>query len=197
MRRFLLVLTVLGCAACAGAENDDAEPGVDSAAVEDTAAADTFVADTALVDTSVVDSSVAETSAADTSVADTAVADSFVADTSVADTAKADADAGWSSTAHVHIYITNTCAVSTSPTSFDVPAGATVKVSWHNHSVDYRADVWASYGGGYLALETGATWNETYEHCFIKSTHTEYVDVSPEGSPSGCGKQRVYFYCHA
>lgn len=208
MRRLFLVVAVLGCAACAGGENDDAQPVPETSVVEDTAgAADTFAVDTVPVDTAAADTTVADTEAsdtnatdaavADTAKADTLVADTFVADTSVADTAKADADAGWSSTAHVHIYITNTCAVTTSPTSFDVPAGATVKVSWHNHSVDYRADVWASYGGGYLALEKGATWNETYEHCFIKSTHTEYVDVSPEGSPSSCGKQRVYFYCHA
>ncbi len=109
----------------------------------------------------------------------------------------ASADAGFSGTAHVHVFISNTCDVSTSPSSFDVPAGKTLKISWHNHSVDYEADVWASYGGGYLELARGGTWNEPYEHCFIKSTHLEWVDVSPAGSPSACGKVRVNIQCHA
>lgn len=116
-----------------------------------------------------------------------------------ADTATdtAPADAGWTGSAHVHISISNTCKVSTSPSAFDVPAGKTLKIDWHNHSADYEADVWASYGGGYLELAKGATWSEKYEHCFIKSTHLEWVDVSPAGSPSACGKVRVNIQCHA
>jgi len=172
-----------GAPADTGSVGDVGTPdtGVDAAA-SDTASADTAIADTAIVDTGSVDTAVADTGTTDTGVADTG----------------SDADSGaWSPTAHVHLYISNTCAVTTDPVSFDVPAGKTVKVSWHNHSLYYRADVWASYGGGFLALEKSATWNETYEHCFIKSTHTEWVDVTPEGSPSSCGKQRVYFYCHA
>lgn len=162
------------------------DTNVDAGASE-TTSADTGSADTGIVDTGILDTGILDTGPADTGTADTGVADTG-----------SDADGGaWSPTAHVHIYISNTCAVTTDPVSFDVPAGKTVKVSWHNHSLYYRADVWASYGGGFLALEKSATWNETYEHCFIKSTHTEWVDVTPEGSPSSCGKQRVYFYCHA
>ncbi|MBI2393905.1 MAG: hypothetical protein HYV09_30315 [Deltaproteobacteria bacterium] len=192
-------LGVVLLAGCAAAESEPAAAvDADGSAIDsgaDTATTDTAIAskDSAVPDTAVADAKVADIGLADTGLADTGLADAGLADTGLAD---AKIDAGFPSTAHVHITITNTCAVSTSPTSFDVPAGATVKVAWHNHSADYRADVWASYGGGYLGLETGATWNEPYEHCFIKSTHTEYVDVTPEGSPSSCGKQRVYFYCH-
>ncbi|MBL8718016.1 MAG: hypothetical protein JNL79_18700 [Myxococcales bacterium] len=157
---------------------------------------DAVVVDTAIADTAIADTGTADTGIADTKIADTGITDAGPGDTGLGDTGLVDTGA-WSPTAHVHIYISNTCGVTTDPVSFDVPAGKTVKVSWHNHSLYYRADVWASYGGGYLALEKGATWNETYEHCFIKSTHTEWVDVTPEGSPSPCGKQRVYFYCHA
>lgn len=175
-----------------GAPGDTGTVGDGDAGISETAIADTGIVDTGIVDTGILDTGILDTGILDTGPADTGTTDTGVADTG------SDADSGaWSPTAHVHIYISNTCAVTTDPVSFDVPAGKTVKISWHNHSLYYRADVWASYGGGFLALEKGATWNETYEHCFIKSTHTEWVDVTPEGSPSSCGKQRVYFYCHA
>jgi hypothetical protein len=171
----------------------------DSAVTElDSAIADSSdVTDTApALDTGT--DAVADTSAPDAS--DSGPIDSgSVTDTKPTETAAVDtgSDAGWTGSAHVHVYISNTCAVSTSPTSFDVPAGKTLKLSWHNHSADYRADLWGSYGGGYLMLEKGATWNEPYEHCFIESTHTEYMDVTPEGSPSACGKVRLTISCHA
>lgn len=169
----------------------EAEPEPDTAP-EDTAT-DARVADTSPGDTR-VDSTVADTSTPDTLVADTSMPDTFVADTSVTDTAPA--DTGFKSTDHVHIYISNTCKVTVSPTSFTVPAGETLKLSYHNHSVDYRADVWMMYGGGYLGLDRGATWNETYTHCFGPSASTGYADINIEGGPtSGCPGVRLYIYC--
>ena len=121
------------------------------------------------------------------SVADTSVADTFVADTS---------DSGFKSTEHVHIYIDNFCKVTTSPTSFTVPAGETLQLSYHNHSVDYLADVWMMYGGGYLELAKGATWNETYKHCFGPSPSVGYADISiAGGGSSACPKVRLLITC--
>jgi hypothetical protein len=209
---------------CGSGQGEDGSTGIDSggdldAPTSDTASADTSLEiDSSAADTSDVtdtaptlDSAASESAAVDSSAVDSPSGDTSSADTSSAmdtspaidsstDTKPLDsgADTGsWTGTAHVHVYISNTCEVSTSPTSFDVPAGKTLKISWHNHSVDYRADLWGSYGGGYLMLEKGATWNEPYEHCFIKSTHTEYMDVTPEGSPSACGKFRLNITCHA
>jgi hypothetical protein len=160
---------------------------------------DTGTTDTGTVgETSTGDSSSGDTTVADTTIADTTIADTTVTDTAKADTAVTDTgtDTGFMSTDHVHIYITNTCKVSVSPTSFTVPAGETLKLSYHNHSVDYRADVWMMYGGGYLGLETGATWNETYTHCFGPSPSTGYADINIEGGPtSGCPGVRLYIYC--
>lgn len=181
----------------AGSDTGPGDTGADTGLGDtgDTGGGDTGAGDTGPGDTGAGDTGGGDTGGGDTGPSDTGTGDTGL-DAGPKDTGVA-ADGGtWSSTAHVHIHISNTCGVTTDPVSFDVPVGKTVKVSWHNHSVDYRADVWASYGGGYLALEKGATWAETYEHCFIKSTHTEWVDVTPEGSPSACGKQRVYFYCH-
>jgi hypothetical protein len=148
----------------------------DAATIE--SGADTMVADTMMLDTTVVDSAKADTAMPDTSVADMGT------------------DTGFKSTDHVHIYITNTCKVSVSPTSFTVPAGETLKLSYHNHSVDYRADVWMMYGGGYLGLEKGATWNETYAHCFGPSPSMGYADINIEGGPvSGCPGVRLPITC--
>jgi hypothetical protein len=203
--RFVLSLVFatafVGCDAGQGEEGSVGTDGtVDlDASISDTGAAgdtseaiDTMPADTAAFE----DTAVTDTGATDSATIDATSSDTgSVTDTKPTDTG-ADVDT-WTGTAHVHVYISNTCDVSTSPTSFDVPAGKTLKLSWHNHSVDYRADLWGSYGGGYLMLDKGATWNEPYEHCFIKSTHTEYMDVSPEGSPPSCGKFRVNISCHA
>ena len=146
--------------------------------------ADSALADSALADTMTMP---------DTSVADaTATADSTPTDTG----ADLGVDAGFKSTDHVHIYISNTCRVTVSPTSFTVPAGETLKLSYHNHSMDYRADVWMMYGGGYLGLDRGATWNETYSHCFGPSPSVGYADINIEGGPtSGCPGVRLNITC--
>ena len=168
-------------------DSSESEPG--DTGLEDSAGPDTSPADTTAVDASVVDTSVVDTNAMDTAVVDTSVADTSV----VVDTG---ADSGFKSTDHVHIYITNTCKVSVSPTSFTVPAGETLKLSYHNHSVDYRADVWMMYGGGYLGLDRGATWNETYAHCFGPSPSVGYADINIEGGlVSGCPGVRLNITC--
>lgn len=178
------------------------EAATDSGTEQDTGAEETgdTGVDSAIVDTNVDDTTVLDTASEDTrdaavdtgTVADTRM-DTTVIDTAVVDTGT---DTGFKSTDHVHIYITNTCKVSVSPTSFTVPAGETLKLSYHNHSVDYRADVWMMYGGGYLGLDRGATWNETYTHCFGPSASTGYADINIEGGPtSGCPGVRLHIYC--
>lgn len=196
-------------ASCAAGESTDAPGGVsdtgsnpeDTAAAdsgtetasEDAAIEDSMSADSASADTSSTDTSSTDTSSGDTTVADTAVADTAIADTAVADTGF---DSGFKSTEHVHIYIDNFCKVSTSPTSFTVPAGETLQLSYHNHSVDYTADVWMMYGGGYLDLAKGGTWNETYKHCFGPSPSVGYADISiAGGGSSACPKVRLTITC--
>lgn len=167
----------------------DPESGPGSDAATDTSLADTTIADTATgSDTTMPDTTQPDTTTPDTTVADTARPDTTPIDTGF--------DSGFKSTDHVHIYISNTCRVTVSPTSFTVPAGETLKLSYHNHSVDYRADVWMMYGGGYLALERGATWNETYTHCFGPSPSVGYADINIEGGPtSGCPGARLNITC--
>lgn len=103
---------------------------------------------------------------------------------------------GGAMTAHVHIYIDNFCNVSISPQSITVPPGGVLYASYHNHSVDYEADVWMSYGGGYLALARGGVWNEPVGMCSGPSAYTAYADISIAGGPtSACPKQRLLIYC--
>jgi len=80
---------------------------------------------------------------------------------------------------HVHIYISNTCQLSVSPQSVDVPRGQTVSFVYHNHSTDYAADVWMSYNGGFLGLKQGDTWNEQHVHCRSGNRpYQAYADIS-------------------
>lgn len=201
-RDFVLVL-LCSLAGCAGGEAIDApaggvsdtgtEPLDERDAQTDSLATDSTADSATTADTSVTDASV-DTNLADSGVVDTRVVDTSVADTSAVDAAPA--DTGFKATDHVHIYIDNFCKVSTSPTSFTVPAGETLQLSYHNHSVDYRADVWMMYGGGYLALEKGATWNETYKHCFGPSPSVGYADISIEGGGgSACPEVRLMITC--
>ncbi len=97
---------------------------------------------------------------------------------------------------HVHIYIDNFCQVTVDPTSYDVPAGSTLQLDYHNHSVDYEADVWLSYGGGYLDLALGDTWNDAFTHCSGPNPSTAYADISIAGGPSpGCPGFRLLINC--
>ena len=99
--------------------------------------------------------------------------------------------------ADVQIYIDNFCNVTIAPPSFDVATGETLQLTYHNNSVDYEADIWASYGGGYLALATGGTWAETFEYCSMPGDYTAYVDININGGPfPSCPGKRLYIYCH-
>ncbi len=81
-------------------------------------------------------------------------------------------------TASVNIFVDNFCGMTVTPSSFTVAPGQRLKLSYHNMSAFYAVDVWKSYGGGYLDLPTGATWNETYEHCGGPNAYTEWADIS-------------------
>jgi len=193
---FGLFLLVPACAASETAPMSDT--GAIDSAFEPESESESGPESDAATDTSMADSTIADSSTgSDTTGSDTA--DTRLPDTTVADTARPDTapiDSGFQSTDHVHIYISNTCRVTVSPTSFTVPAGETLKLSYHNHSVDYRADVWMMYGGGYLGLERGATWNETYTHCFGPSPSVGYADINIEGGPtSGCPGVRLNITC--
>jgi hypothetical protein len=97
---------------------------------------------------------------------------------------------------HVHVLISNTCVVGASPQSFAVPRGQTLRLSWHNHSVDYDADVWLSYGGGYLGLKTGDVWDDRFEFCTGPRPYMAYGDVGiAGGGGSVCPSFRVWIAC--
>ncbi len=114
-----------------------------------------------------------------------------------ADDAPADADdGGWVRARHVDIYIDNFCNTSVDPTEITVPPGETLQIAWHNNSVDYDADVWLSYGGGYLELATGGIWDDSFEFCSMASVYDAYGDVSIAGGPIGaCPGARLLIHC--
>ena len=105
-------------------------------------------------------------------------------------------DAGFSGRVHVHILIDNFCNTAADPAEITVQAGDTVQLSHHNHSVDYNADVWLSYGGGYLGLVPGDTWDDQFEFCTSPEPYTAYADISIEGGGSdACPKHRLLINC--
>ncbi|MEZ4382018.1 MAG: hypothetical protein R3A79_11775 [Nannocystaceae bacterium] len=102
----------------------------------------------------------------------------------------------WEPAQHVHIYIDNFCKVTVDPPEITVPVDEIAKLSYHNHSVDYLADVWMSYGGGFLDLELGATWDEKFEWCAGPNPSTGWADISiAGGGNNACPKHRMYIYC--
>lgn len=99
---------------------------------------------------------------------------------------------------HVHIYISNTCDVSVDPVEVTIPREQSVLFTYHNHSVDYEADVWMSYGGGYLGLVPGGTWADPIERCTELFTYTAHADVSIRGlglNDPYCPGQRMTIHC--
>ncbi len=105
-------------------------------------------------------------------------------------------EAPWEELQHVHIEIDNFCQVSVDPPAIDVPADETVKLSYHNHSVDYEADVWLSYGGGYLELELGNTWDDPFEWCTGPNPSVGYADISiAGGGNNSCPKYQLKINC--
>jgi cysteine-rich repeat protein len=93
-------------------------------------------------------------------------------------------------TAHVHIMVDNFCNMTVDPLEFTVPAGQKLKVSYHNHSMDYAVDVWMHYNGGYTDLQPGDTWNEQYEHCFGPNPSEGYADIS-----TACSSFHLPIHC--
>jgi cysteine-rich repeat protein len=92
--------------------------------------------------------------------------------------------------AHVHIQVDNFCNMSVMPMEYTVPPGQRLKLSYHNHSVDYPVDVWLSYGGGYLDLQTGATWDDQFEHCFSPGPSEAYADIT-----TACSSFQLQIHC--
>lgn len=104
----------------------------------------------------------------------------------------AGADAGVPATMTycVDVFVSNTCAMSVSPTEITIPRDQTAYFCWHNRSADYPIDVWLSYGGGYTDLAPGATWNEPPGHCLGPLAHDEYADIS-----TACSSHRFLIHC--
>jgi hypothetical protein len=91
--------------------------------------------------------------------------------------------------------ISNTCVVQTQPLALTAPLNSGLKLTFHNHSVDYEADVWSSRGYGYLQLARGAAWNPI-THCGGPNPYTEYFDVDiAGGGSSACPGVRFNIRC--
>ncbi len=91
---------------------------------------------------------------------------------------------------HVHIDVDNFCNMSVMPLEYTVPAGQKLKLSYHNHSMDYAVDVWLQYGGGFLDLQQGMTWNDNYEHCFGPAPSENYADIT-----TACSNYKLKIHC--
>lgn len=199
-------------AACADAPARDASadaPAADTA--RDAPARDTLAADTPAADAPVADAPAPDAPAPDAPAPDTPAdagpgLDAPAADAPAADAPAADAprDAGAADApldvptgpTHVHIGIDNFCRVTVTPMSVTVPVMSRAMFAFHNHSVDYHADVWMSYGGGFLDLGLGATWNDPIGHCNTPTVHDEYADINIAGGPtSACPGVRFMIHC--
>jgi hypothetical protein len=97
---------------------------------------------------------------------------------------------------HVHIYISNTCVVQVSPPSLSAKLNSGLKLDFHNHSVDYEADVWSSRGYGYLDLARGGLWHDPINHCGGPNAYVEYFDINPASVPNSvCPRVRFNISC--
>lgn len=86
--------------------------------------------------------------------------------------------------------------VQVQPPALAVPRNSGLKLSFHNHSSSYEADVWSSRGYGYLQLAQGATWNDPITHCGGPNPYVEYFDIDIAGGPtSGCPGVRFNISC--
>ena len=90
----------------------------------------------------------------------------------------------------MHIDVDNFCNMTVDPTEITIPAGQTAYFDWHDHSRDYAVDVWMSYGGGYLDLAPGATWEEPIGHCLGPTARTEHAAIS-----TACSDHRFLIHC--
>jgi hypothetical protein len=96
----------------------------------------------------------------------------------------------------VHIYIDNFCNTSVSPTSINASLSTGVMLEFHNHSVDYDADVWSSRNYGYLDMAMGYVWEDPIMHCRGPMPYSEYFDISiAGGGTSACPSVRFTMNC--
>ena len=167
-RAALVVATALAGLGCGHAPTDGDDAPARDAADGDAAAGD------AGADAAAIDAAVADARPVDARPVDAAI-----------DAIPPTADL------HVHIAVSNTCAMTVTPMAVTVPANQTLYLDWHNHSVDYPVDVWMSYGGGFLDLPTGATWDEPIGHCSTPLVHDEYADIS-----TACSSFRFLIHCN-
>lgn len=84
-------------------------------------------------------------------------------------------------TEDIDIYVDNFCNLDVDPPQVDVASGQTASFTYHNQSVDYAVDIWGFYGGGYLDLATGDSWDDPFIHCGSGSSNTETMDISISG----------------
>jgi hypothetical protein len=165
-----VLAATVAAAACGGSDDgDDGDgDGPDDAAIGDGAGSDGLPPDAAVEDAATVDAPVVDARPLDAMVDAPPITDH-----------------------HVHIQVSNTCVMTVTPLEITVPPNQTAYLDWHNHSVDYPVDVWMSYGGGFVDLPTGATWNEPVGHCGTPSVHTEYADIS-----TACSSFRFLIRCN-
>lgn len=90
----------------------------------------------------------------------------------------------------INIYVDNFCNMRVDPLEVTVPAGRSAQLTYHNRSRDYEVDVWLSYGGGFLELETGSSWADRFEWCAGDSVYTGYADIS-----TACSEHRLLIHC--
>ncbi len=101
---------------------------------------------------------------------------------------------------HVHIYVDNFCNLWVDPAVVEVPPTQhSVSFVYHNHSVDYDVDVWLSYGGGYLELLPGTSWDDAFDHCaWASRPYDAYADISISGlgvNDQYCPGHRMLIHC--
>ena len=91
----------------------------------------------------------------------------------------------------VDIFVDNFCNMRVEPPRFVVPPGRTVSFTYRNRSVDYAVDVWLSYGGGFLDLETGTQWADRFVHCTgARRPYQAAADIS-----TACSDHRFIIEC--
>ncbi|MEZ4470450.1 MAG: hypothetical protein R3F60_06535 [bacterium] len=91
----------------------------------------------------------------------------------------------------VDIFVDNFCNMRVEPPRFAVAPGRTVSFTYRNRSVDYPVDVWLSYGGGFLDLETGTQWADRFVHCTgARRPYQAAADIS-----TACSEHRFIIDC--
>lgn len=189
-RAALLALLLFAC--------DGRATPADATAAADAGSADAGSADAGLADAALADASVADASAEplDAGARDSGAAPPVDAGRDAGPAPARDAgpppDAGTPPRAdhHIHIEVDNFCRMTVTPMEITVPPDQTAYFDWHNHSADYPVDVWMSYGGGFLELLPGRTWDEPIGHCSTPLAHDEYADIS-----TACSSFRFLIHC--